>query len=295
MYLKKTIIIVVSIFWVSIVYGQTNVDYSLYSYSLNLVNPAFAGQQKNTELIVNSKMQWVGIKDAPRTSTFSLNMPFKNGLGIGFSVINDKVFVLSQTKLALDISYQLKLAETHKLQFGIKALANIYNGDINKIKTEEQNDQLFAEAINKVSPNFTIGAAITTDDYFMHLSINNILIDNKYETIIGSKKSNRLDISIGGGYSFILNNNLMLTPSTLIRVEEGAPLFFDINGVLEINKKYNIGLSYTWNNSFHINGLLPVVDWIQLGYGYRLYTNDLRTEQNGTHEFIAVLNLDNIL
>ena len=41
--------------------------------------------------------------------------------------------------------------------------------------------------------------------------------------------------------------------------------------------------------------MLPVVDWIQLGYGYRLYTNDLRTEQNGTHEFIAVLNLDNIL
>lgn len=294
MFLRKIIIVVLCIIYGSTIYAQTNIDYSLYNYSLNLINPSFAGQKANTELLINSKMQWVGVKDAPRTSTFSLNVPFKNGLGIGFSVINDKVFVLNKTKLALDFSYKVKLTKDHDLQFGLKAIGNIYNGDINKLKTEQPNDDFFAESINNFSPNFTIGAAIVHENYFTHLSINNILIDNKYEKLNTSKNSGRFNISVGGGYTFSLNRNLKLIPSTLIRIEEGTPLSFDINGTLEINEKHNIGLSYFWNNSIQINGLASLSNRIKLGYGYRLYTNDLSSEQSGTHEFIALFNMDTI-
>lgn len=294
MFLRKIIIVVLSIIYSSTIYAQTNIDYSLYNYSLNLINPSFAGQKANTELLINSKMQWVGVKDAPRTSTFSLNVPFKSGLGIGFSVINDKVFVLNKTKLALDFSYKVKLTDDHDLQFGLKAIGNIYNGDINKLKTEQPNDEFFAESINQFSPNFTIGGAIVHEDYFTYLSINDILIDNKYEKLKGSKNSGRFNVFLGGGYAFLLNNNLKLTPSTLIKVEEGTPLSFDINGTLEINKKHNVGLSYFWNNSIQVNGLASLSNWIKLGYGYRLYINNLSSEQSGTHEFIALFNLDDI-
>lgn len=293
MFLKKIIIVFCLVFSIA-VFGQSNVDYSLYNYSLNLINPAFAGQKTHTELLINSKMQWVGVKDAPRTSTFSLNVPFKSGLGVGFSVINDKIFVLNQTKVALDFSYKVKLTNNHDLQFGLKAIGNIYNGDINKIKTEQENDDFFAEAINRFSPNFTLGGAIIHENYFTHLSINNILVDNKYEKLNSSKNAGRFNVSLGGGYTFSLNNNLKLTPSTLIRIEEGTPLSFDINGTLEINEKHNVGLSYFWNNSIQINGLASLSNWIKLGYGYRLYTNNLSSEQNGTHEFIALFNMDTI-
>ena len=43
-----------------------------------MVNPAFAGQQKNAEIIVNSKMQWVGIKDAPNEPE-DLRLEFLSG------------------------------------------------------------------------------------------------------------------------------------------------------------------------------------------------------------------------
>ncbi|WP_435261651.1 PorP/SprF family type IX secretion system membrane protein [Tenacibaculum sp. nBUS_03] len=293
MFLKK-IIVVFSIICSPIVWGQSNVDYSLYNYSLNLINPAFAGQKQHTELLVNSKMQWIGIKDAPRTSTFSLNVPFKSGLGIGVSVINDKIFIFNQTNIALDFSYKVKLTDDHDLQFGFKAIGNIYNGDINKIRIEEQNDEFFADAINKFSPNFTLGGAIVHQNYFMHMSINNVLVDNKYEELNNSKNSGRFNTSLGGGYTFIINDNLKLTPSTLVRVEEGTPLSFDLNGTLEINEKHNVGLSYFWNNSIQVNGVASLSNWIKLGYGYRLYTNGLGSEQNGTHEFIALFNMDDI-
>ncbi|CAA0210990.1 PorP/SprF family type IX secretion system membrane protein [Tenacibaculum maritimum] len=274
--------------------AQNNVDYSLYNYSLNLINPAFAGQKKHSELLINSKMQWVGIENAPKASTFSLNIPLKNNIGVGVNVINDKIFIFNQTKIALDFSYKLKITNEHDLQFGLKALGNIYSGNINTIKTEQQNDLFFSESINKFSPNFTIGAAITHEDYYTHLAINNLLIDSRYSKLSSSKNISRLNISLGGGYIFTLNNTLKLVPSTLIRIEEGVPLSFDINSTLKINEKHRIGLSYFWNNSVSINGLLAISNTIQLGYGYRLTTNDLSTEQNGTHEFIILFNMDNL-
>lgn len=293
MFLKKIILVIITINSF-VVFGQNDVDYSLYNYSLNLINPAFAGQKNNTELLINSKMQWVGIKDAPRTSTFSLNIPFKSGLGVGFSVINDKISVFNQTKVALDFSYKVKLTNDHDLQFGLKALGNIYSGDINTIKTEDQNDVFFAESVNKFSPNFTIGGAIVHENYYTHLSINNLLTDDRYESVKNSKNTNRFNVSLGGGYTFELNNSLKLTPSTLVRIEEGTPMSFDVNGTLEINDKHNVGLSYFWNNSIQLNGLASVSNWIKLGYGYRLYINNLSSEQSGTHEFIALFNMDDI-
>lgn len=293
MFLKKIILVIITINSF-VVFGQNDVDYSLYNYSLNLINPAFAGQKNNTELLINSKMQWVGIKDAPRTSTFSLNIPFKSGLGVGLSVINDKISVFNQTKVALDFSYKVKLTKDHDLQFGLKALGNIYSGDINTIKTEDQNDVFFNEAISNFSPNFTIGGAIVHENYYTHLSINNLLTDDRYESVKNSKNTNRFNVSLGGGYTFELNNSLKLTPSTLVRIEEGTPMSFDVNGTLEINDKHNVGLSYFWNNSIQLNGLASVSNWIKLGYGYRLYINNLSSEQSGTHEFIALFNMDDI-
>ncbi|MCG8732331.1 hypothetical protein G1K75_12735, partial [Tenacibaculum finnmarkense] len=52
MLLKKlTFVLLITLAYTGI--AQNNVDYSLYNYSLNLVNPAFAGQKNNTELLIS--------------------------------------------------------------------------------------------------------------------------------------------------------------------------------------------------------------------------------------------------
>lgn len=294
MFIKKILLVVLVAINSYTILAQNNVNYSLYNYSLNLVNPSFAGQKSNTEFLVNSRIQWVGISESPKTNTFSLNVPFNSGIGVGFSIINDKIFVFNQTRVALDFSYKLKFSEELDLQFGIKAQGNIYSGEINKIKTEESNDVFFNEEINKFSPNFSIGGAIVHEKYFTHLSINNILKDTRYGDFNSSKNIKRFNVRLGGGYTFDLNNSLTLKPSTIIFIEEGTPLFFDVNTSLEFNKRYQVGVSYSWNNSVQINGLIAASKWIQLGYGYSLYINDLSSHQNGTHEFMMLFNMDEI-
>ncbi|WBX72549.1 PorP/SprF family type IX secretion system membrane protein [Tenacibaculum pacificus] len=142
------------------VYSQNNVNYSLYNYNLNLINPAFAGQENKTSILINSKTQWAGIPDAPKTSTISLNIPLKENIGIALNIINDKIFIFNQTQISLDASYKLKVSENHQVLFGIKAQANLYSGEFNTIKTEVENDAFFAESINNFSPNFAFGTAL---------------------------------------------------------------------------------------------------------------------------------------
>lgn len=275
-------------------FSQNKVSYSLYNYNLNLINPAFAGQKNHTSILINSKSQWVGIPDAPKTNTISLNIPLNEHVGAGLNIINDKVFIFNQTQISLDASYKLKVSDNHNLLFGIRGQANLYSGDFNTIKTEVNNDAFFAESINTFSPNFSIGTALIHESYYIHTTINTLLIDDRYKELNNSKKEKKLNMNIGGGYIIKLNDYLKLTPSTLITIVQGTPLVFDLNTDIEIKEKYNLGLSYSFNNSIQINGKITTTEWIDLGYGYSMYTNKISPYQSGTHEFFALFNLDTI-
>lgn len=276
------------------VVAQNTVNYNLYNYSLNLINPAFAGRERNTQLLINSRMQWTGVPDAPRTNTFALTIPFKNNLGIGLNVISDKIFVFNQTQVSLDISYQLQLSDEQQLLFGIKAQGNIYSGAIDQIKIATQNDAFFAEAVNKFSPNFSVGAAIVHEDYTLHAVIKGVLFDNRYKDMQGLKKKNRLDIAFGGLYNLPIDDRFTLVPSILVNIAPGAPLAFDLNNTLKINDKHQVGLSYSWNNSLQLNGLIGISKWLKMGYGYTHYTNEISSYQSGSHELMLLCNMDTI-
>ena len=58
------------------------------------------GSNEFTEVNLAYRSQWAGVPNSPNTQTLSYSRPLKNNLGIGLSVINDEVFVLSETDIA---------------------------------------------------------------------------------------------------------------------------------------------------------------------------------------------------
>ncbi len=87
----------------TLVWAQQEVNYTLYRYHLNLINPATTGTQGASFLNTSLRTQWVGIEDAPETQAISIGRPHANNrLGTGFSVINDRTFVENQTQLFFD-------------------------------------------------------------------------------------------------------------------------------------------------------------------------------------------------
>src|SRR5476651_756361 len=67
--------------------AQQTLQFSQYMFNGLALNPAYAGYKEDVTLNLSSRIQWVGINDAPQTSTVSVdgltNSTNKNvGLGL---------------------------------------------------------------------------------------------------------------------------------------------------------------------------------------------------------------------
>ncbi len=272
MFLRK-IFLVIGIFTHCFVYVQNNADYSMYNYSLNLINPAFAGQKDNTEILFCSKVQWIGLSNSPRTSLLVFNMPFKSKrFGLGLSVSSDRVFITDQTTIAIDGSYKIEIIEDLFFQFGLKARGNIYKIGLDKIKTEEEGDEFFAQPVNRFSPNFAVGGVFLNERFYIHFSIDNLLEDLRNDIDLNVEMRRDYSFLLGGGTTFRFSDDIYFLPSMLIKFQQYTPLEIDLHAEVRFDEEYNVSLSYFWNNSMQLSGMISAFKWLKIGYGYRLYS-----------------------
>ena len=74
---------------------------------MNLINPAYAGSEGSHVFSMTSRNQWNTIDDSPKTTGFSYSMATSKNVGLGVSIISDKIFIENQTMLTIDFSYKL--------------------------------------------------------------------------------------------------------------------------------------------------------------------------------------------
>jgi type IX secretion system PorP/SprF family membrane protein len=78
--------------------AQFDSQLSNYWAAINYFNPAYAGQTENMEITLLSRLQWMGIDDAPRTTIVAAQMPYQfmeKTHGLGASMYNDRSGLLS--------------------------------------------------------------------------------------------------------------------------------------------------------------------------------------------------------
>lgn len=140
-------------------YAQQDAQFTQYMYNTITINPAYAGSRGALSIFGLYRTQWVGLDGAPETSSFSVNSPINNSnLGVGVSLINDKIGPTNENNLSVDLSYTVQTSADFKLSFGIKATGNLFNLDINKLNPADQGDPQFQNLDNVFKPN--IGAGV---------------------------------------------------------------------------------------------------------------------------------------
>ncbi|WP_282032720.1 PorP/SprF family type IX secretion system membrane protein, partial [Winogradskyella eximia] len=90
-------------------HGQQDPQYTQYMYNMNIVNPAYAGSRENLSFGLLYRDQWSKIDGAPETGTFFGHTPVGNNIGLGLSVISDKLGPVKETNAYVDVSYTLNL------------------------------------------------------------------------------------------------------------------------------------------------------------------------------------------
>lgn len=273
----------------SIIAQQAN-NFAFYKNQMNVINPAYAGIDNQTQITGSIRSQWTGVKEAPNTQAVSFGTPIGKNLGIGISVLNEETFIEKQTAVGIDLSYLVKLSETTELYLGVKAGGNSFN--INTTGLEFYNvdvDPAFA-SINSFSPNVGVGAVLKTDKYFLSLSVPKLISfkDVKNDDGYAMVSTNRPQFYASGGYDFNLNpmGTLVLKPSFLARYTSATPVSVDFNTMLMIDNNFEIGGMYRTNKAVAAMASVILSKRLVVGFAYEVSSRSELASAKNTNEIM---------
>jgi len=292
--MKTKILFLVLLFTGIVSYAQQDAQFTQYMYNTIVINPAYAGSRGALSIFALHRTQWVGLDGAPVTNTFSVNTPIENSnLGIGLSLLNDKIGPTNENNLSADVSYTIHTSETFKLSFGIKATANIFNLDINNLNPVAQDDPQFHNLNNVVSPNFGAGVYFHSDKTYVGFSVPNFIEKRLYDDNSVSVYKQKATYYLIAGHVFDLSSSVKFKPSILSKMVMGAPFETDFSASFLFNEKFVLGVSYRWNGTVSAMAGFKISDQLYIGYGYDLETTKLANYNSGSHEIFLRFELLN--
>lgn len=275
-------------------FAQQDAQFTQYMYNTININPAYAGSRSAMNIFGLYRTQWVGLDGAPETSSFSLNTPLNNSnLGLGVSLVNDKIGPTTENTFSVDLSYTIPTSETFKISFGMKATANLFNLDVNKLSPEDQDDSQFQSLNSKFSPNIGAGVYWHSDKAYVGLSVPNFLETNRYNANEVAIFKEKINYYLIAGYVFDLNPYIKFKPAVLTKLVEGSPLQVDLSTNFMFNDKFVVGVAYRWSAALSAMVGFQITDGLYLGYGYDRETTNLQKYNSGSHEIFLRFELFN--
>lgn len=265
-------------------YAQQDAQFTQYMYNTTIINPAYAGSRGALSIFALHRTQWVGLDGAPVTNTVSMNTPFnESNLGLGISIVNDKIGPTQENTISADVSYSIHTSETFKLSFGMKATANLFSLDVNKLNPVD-NDPSLHDFNNKFTPNIGAGIYLHSDKAYVGFSVPNFIETNRYNDNEVAIFKEKINYYLMGGYVFTISNDIQFKPAGLLKIAQGAPLQADISGNFMFMEKLTVGIAYRWSAA--ISGMVgfQISEGLYIGYGYDLETTHLDKYNSGSHE-----------
>src|SRR3970040_1944367 len=282
--MKTKIFSFVLIFTTIVSFAQQDAQFTQYMYNTININPAYAGSRGALSIFALHRTQWVGLDGAPVTNAVSVNTPLNsNHLGLGVSIINDKIGPIHENTISADLSYTVPTSETVKLSFGIKATANLFDLDVSRLNPVDDDPSLH-DYHNKFSPNIGAGVYLHSDKAYVGLSVPNFMESNRYDDNEVAIFKERPNFYLIAGYIFDLSNSIKFKPAMLTKMVKGAPLQVDVSGNLMFEEKLVVGLAYRWSAAVSAMVGFQVSQAFYLGYGYVHETTNLDNYNSGSHE-----------
>ncbi len=268
-------------------YAQQRPMQSLYMFDPLLINPAYAGNHMQLSGTAIYRNQWVNFPGAPKTFTGSVHSAFrKTRVGLGIIFGNDQIGVHSDNSFYLAYSYRLPLNKyngsylTMGLQGGFNNLKSNYS------ILNPKDPDLYG-SITKFNPNFGAGLYYRNKNMFAGVSVpylvNNKLIDA--ETLSGRAQQYRYYYLTAGTTRKLLPH-LKVMPSAVVRIQEKAPLSFDLNAIWVLYDVVGIGGSYRFGDSVVGMFELQLNENFHVGYAYDFTMSDIRQYSSGSHEIM---------
>jgi type IX secretion system PorP/SprF family membrane protein len=303
---KKCLLTLFGIIFLINAYGQQDAQYSQYMFNSMVINPAYAGYKEAINVSLLHRDQWTGIDGAPKTQSIVVDGAFFSNkkVGLGISVLNDKVGLQNQSSVYANYAYRLPVGEEDaRLSFGlaIGVAQFVLNG--RDAIVDDPNDQNFLGGKQTYfTPDAKFGVFFSDKKFYAGLSATNLLAKSIDYQQVGNNTISKQGrhYFLTAGYLFEINDYLKFKPSFLIKEDTKGPTSLDINSFALLKETVWLGASYRtgvnlWKknslntSAFNQNSLIGVVEVflkknVRVGYAYDYTLSSLSSYSSGTHE-----------
>ncbi len=265
---------------------QTNV----YGYNRFSLNPAYAGENGCTEIYFSHLNQWLKVTGAPNTSFLSVNTRLGKSLGLGGSLLMDRIGMLQSVAASGSVSFGFTIAKMHNIRVGLTA--GYYQFRVNPdgaIVVDNFDNIVNSGSQSSASINTELGFLYQFKGLEASFSSKQVLetfSNFSYEGLDGYGLRRHFVGLLS--YNFQLNQNFALKPSVLYKgINQTSQ--FDINADLNYKNFLQGGLGYRTQVGLIGRVGINVKNVFFIGYAYEVPMQNISNYSSGSHEIIMGL------
>lgn len=297
---KQFIAIVTLALFAFLAQAQQDPHYTQYMYNMNVMNPAYAGSKEALAVGLLYRQQWVNVDGAPKTATLSVHSPVGKKVGLGLSVISDKIGPVEENNIYGDFSYTLNLGGEHRLALGLKSGITFQTvglfTDIGNGYVQQTGDKAFQENSSNSYFNLGTGFFYYNPKFYFAASVPNMLEATYLDLHEDGKQyqfgSEKQHFFVTGGYVFDLSTTTKFKPSFMAKTAFGAPVSFDLSANALFHDKFEIGATYRLDDSFGAMVNYAVSKSIRVGYAYDHIVSNLKVTTPSSHEIMLLFDIN---
>lgn len=307
--------------------AQQQYQLSQYFQHPHAINPSLSGIDDFWKINVGYRQQWSGLEGAPEVYFLSFNGVFKkpdirmnsvrisrpeayeeletdeayrrrmrkHGLGGFVSQMEMGQFRIT-TGLAT-YAYHLPLNRKLNLSVGVAAAFTSNGFNQHEYNPRTTNDQVYkaliAGDINQTYMDLNIGTTLYGKSFYLGYSATQLVMARTSSSDEFADPTTYINHYGMLGYQLNLSRQVILQPSLLIRYNELNDANFDANVKLRFDDLIWAGVSY--RNKQAVAGMFGLVvnKRVTLGYAYEQSTGEFNIQNNGTHEVVLGIRLNN--
>lgn len=283
--MPRLLLFILTILWTTHVVGQQYPVISNYLTAHYGFNPATTGTISNSHLHLLYRTQWVGFEDAPQTQLAAYRKKLLGTpIALGGYIFNDEAGVFQRSGGMFLSSYTHQLEENAFLSIGLSA--GYQNLRLQQdYSARDQNDLSLINAPNgQWHPDLNAGIFLQLKDFYLGFSAPQLLANAiQFDE---AQFSNRLQrhYFVVTGYRFQVSDNLLVEPSTLIKIAEGFNPQIEASLKLELYNNFWLGTTYRTDDAIVALAGFTFARNFDIAYAYELTTSPLRNVSSGSHE-----------
>lgn len=274
--------------------AQQDAYFSLNTYQMNLINPAYAGADGGQSFLFSSRNQWSGVSQAPKTMALAYSSERGKSVGLGLSVISDQIFVEKQALIMIDFSYRLTLEDESYLFLGLKAGGGSYRTDPSELSAYASEADPTKKALSRFNPNVGMGFLYRKSNFWLSASIPR-LFNTKRDEDIAIQARDRVHIYLAAGTKFAVNEDVHIQPNFIYRKAEGIKAVTDVGMIGSYRNTFDFGLAFRTGSIVSIQTAIKLKGIYTVGYAYDSYGANQFSQLNlNAHQLFLAIQLPSI-